>query len=813
MVYRPVFIIIFFIVIGRLYGEPFAEKKFTLRGTVLDSLTMEPLEAATVIIKGTNIGAITKKNGSFQFKLHPGNYSIAATMIGRNPAERAIAIIDKDADIALLSSESSVYIEGVSVVAEDPGMSLMRKVIRKKGLIKDSLKSYTYTLYNKLVVSTDTLTAGRTDLPRDTTIFSILETISNGYYSAPDMYFNEIIQRKQSINIPNSANFLAFSTSLDSYNNFISILGEEIYSPFHDDALDFYDFVLEETIGSDSTDICLIKVTPGSSGRKLFSGYLYIDSKKLIPVKAELRPNKAVLLPFDASLYYEQEFTEVDNKYVLPASLKIESALKAEIFWIIAPRAEILIESKMTDYKCNVPIDEGVFSQRKVESAESADRFIDSLWDGRSVNPLTPEQLNAYEAIRAAYERPDSVSGTGYFDKIFGPITRFVSMLDRRPFTGWHDIFRYNRIHGPYIGAGLFLSSIGMGNGYINIGYGISDRAVYFDLNTAFYFDKFDRFGITAGIYNKLMRIDNPYLVKDQAITYISLLSGNDYGDYYYGRGGEIGMEYGFGQKRFVRRDVFDRISKIRIFIKHEEHTTANVNSKFALLNWNGSFRQNPVIDDGKLVTAGFEFSYNNSKLRKYFTDGFRFSFESSNPAIVASDFTFDKYDFAAFFTFRTLPLWEMEVQFNAGLLRGNMPLQKVYSLESSVSRIVTSASFRSMKVKEFHGDKYAALLLEHNFGEVIPGILRIPNIASLGIEFIGIFNVGWTDFSAGNQKKILSKPDSNYISTNATGDKYFYEAGIGLNRLLLFFRIDFVARLSQVSTPSFWFTVTGARL
>lgn len=807
-----IFILFFIISLDLLKSSPLTAKKHIVSGVVMDSVTKETLQAVTVLVKGTNIGAITKKNGEFSLKLLPGDYTIIASMIGREPAEIEFTVIDKDLKLEIFSKESSVVLEGISVVAEDPGMSLMRKVIRKKIFLKDSLKTYTYMLYNKLVVSTDTLTAGRTDLPRDTTIFSILESVSKGYYSSPDSYYNEIIQRKQSVNIPNSANFLAFSTSLNAYDEIVNILNEEIYSPFNDNALDYYEFVLEETIDADTADICVVRVTPGSSGRRLFSGYVYINENKLIPLKVELKPNKAVLLPFDASLYYEQEFNEYDGRFVLPSNLRIESSLKAEIFWIIAPRVDILIESRMAEYLCNVPLDDGIFSQRKVESAESAEQYDELLWDQSIVMPLKPEEMNAYEAIRAAYERPDSVSGTGYFDKIFGPVTKFFSTLDRKPFSGWQDIFRFNRIHGAYIGAGIFLSEIGMQSGYANLGYGLSDNKLYYDLNTSIYFDKFDRFGISANIYNKLQRIDNPYIVKDQAITYISLFTGNDYGDYYYNNGIEFGIEYGFGQKRFIRREVFDRISKIRLFAKYESHNTAKTNSRFSLFNWNTNYRQNPVINEGEMATLGLELSYNNSKIRKFFVNGFRFSFESSNPEIINSQFTFDKYDFATFFTLRTLPLWELEVQFNAGLIRGALPLQKIYSFESSVSRIITSAAFRSLDVKEFHGDKYAALLLEHNFGELIPGVLRIPNIASLGIEFIGIFNIGWSDFSLGNKTKVDHESNFTYKSTNSTSDRYFYEAGIGLNRIFLFFRLDLVMRLSQVSSPTFWFTVTGAR-
>ena len=79
----------------------------------------------------------------------------------------------------------------------------------------DSLKNYTYMLYTKFVVSADTVPAGRNSGRNDTSIFSILESYSKGFFEKPDKYFNEIIQKRQTANIPAQANFVAFGTNLN----------------------------------------------------------------------------------------------------------------------------------------------------------------------------------------------------------------------------------------------------------------------------------------------------------------------------------------------------------------------------------------------------------------------------------------------------------------------------------------------------------------------------------------------------------------------------------------------------------------------
>ena len=89
----------------------------------------------------------------------------------------------------------------------------------------------------------------------------------------------------------------------------------------------------------------------------------------------------------------------------------------------------------------------------------------------------------------------------------------------------------------------------------------------------------------------------------------------------------------------------------------------------------------------------------------------------------------------------------------------------------------------------------------------MIPGILRIPDIASFGIEFILFGGVGWTSFS----EETMKYTRTMLPTTDITTDKAYYEIGVGINRVLLFFRVDVNARLSQRTIPEFRVTLSGA--
>jgi len=73
-------IFIFFLSIIALFAQ---EKRFSLKGTVLDAETGEPLYGANVMVKGTVLGAATDDRGHFVISgIPPGTYNVEATMMG-----------------------------------------------------------------------------------------------------------------------------------------------------------------------------------------------------------------------------------------------------------------------------------------------------------------------------------------------------------------------------------------------------------------------------------------------------------------------------------------------------------------------------------------------------------------------------------------------------------------------------------------------------------------------------------------------------------------------------------------------------------
>jgi len=307
-----------------------------------------------------------------------------------------------------------------------------------------------------------------------------------------------------------------------------------------------------------------------------------------------------------------------------------------------------------------------------------------------------------------------------------------------------------------------------------------------------------------------LVRSDNPYIVRTSSITLTSLTTGYDYGDYYYGYGANLEFYAGFGQLRFIRRNYLERPVVFKFALKSEIQKNAQRNSNFSIFR-NSNRRPNPPIIEGKINSIATEFNWNFNRERRLSNNGFLLAAEISNKNILKSDFNYYRFEFVWNYRQKTFPLSYLDIRFNSGMLLGDKIPQKFFSIESSTSVFSANTSLRGIKEKEFYGNKYVTLSLEHNWGEIIPGLIRIPNIAEFGIEFVTYFNSAWSRFD--KDTKFASRNGALFIpnSTDVTNDRLYYEFGLGLNRLLIFFRTDITVRLTQVERPQIILTFTNA--
>lgn len=112
---------LFFTTLFTLIAVQLTAQKGTIRGTVYEGDTGEPMYGVTVLIEGTSNGAISDFDGKFEISVEPGTYTVKATFVSFqsivvsdvNVAPGKVVLLDN-----LIMQEASSELGEVVVTAE-----------------------------------------------------------------------------------------------------------------------------------------------------------------------------------------------------------------------------------------------------------------------------------------------------------------------------------------------------------------------------------------------------------------------------------------------------------------------------------------------------------------------------------------------------------------------------------------------------------------------------------------------------------------------------------------------------------------------
>ena len=96
---RKVLTLILFISIKTVYAQNLG----ALNGRIVDKKTQQPLQGATIILEGTNIGTITDSNGYFILNQIPfKSYNVEASFLGYQTTKEFNVIVKSAGNIPLI---------------------------------------------------------------------------------------------------------------------------------------------------------------------------------------------------------------------------------------------------------------------------------------------------------------------------------------------------------------------------------------------------------------------------------------------------------------------------------------------------------------------------------------------------------------------------------------------------------------------------------------------------------------------------------------------------------------------------------------
>jgi len=765
-------------------------ERSSLHGHIRDRATGDPLPSAHVRIPGTTRGTITGTGGEYALPLDAGTYRVIASMLGYRPDTalvRVEGVTVHNAD--LLPAE--IVLPEVVVSSEDPAVEIIRRAIAHKRQWIDRLATYRCEAFTRQV------------LKRDTAIASITESFTSAYWQQGDTLREVVRQRRQTANIQESFNFASVGQIINFSEDTIRFLGYNFVGPTATEALEYYNYRLLRTERSGGQDIFVIRMTPATRTVPLFDGTIRIADVTYPLMGVDVVPNEAFQIPFvkDKALRYQQQFAVQEDAFWLPVDIRISARAKISLLGISLPVFGFEQTSVLSDYAINVQLPDSIFRKPRLTVDSSATKVDSAFWTDNKPLPLSPDEQKAYASLDSTQTlevqfRPRGIAVTVGGDA--GVTGTLLDLLD----------FSFNRVEGFHLGAAYdtrrLLPVLAM---YGGVAHGFSDRSTKYTVGATLFTSASRVLGFGAEAYRRLdYRPDQGYY-EGLANTLAGLLDKTDYRDYHRAE----------GWRAYVTVEPTSRLRGTLSFID-EHHSPVSTNTDFSVFSRSVPFRENPAIVEGNLRSLRLEAHLGEPPvpLGLVVQNSLTLAVEHSAPGFASSTYDFTRYEahatlllptFGSSFLFR--PGFTFFV--DAGESRGALPLQRAFSLESSMSGDGPAGVMRGMNVKEFGGTGYMAFHAEHNFRSLPFLALGIPFLYENSIELIVHGGVARAWGGAAYPRDAGALPSSRGERTLQNTDGWYSEAGFGLNRILDLLRADFTWRLSA---PRFFrFTLGIARL
>ncbi|HET6510564.1 MAG TPA: DUF5686 family protein, partial [Candidatus Kapabacteria bacterium] len=761
-----------------------------LTGTVRERVASgsgDGIPGASIAILGTSRGAKANSQGKYRLMISGTSVRLRISAIGYRPDTVTLtAPFPTTRDFALTIAP----ITGQDVVVtpndtREEARRIMRKVIETKETWQPLINNYAFDVYGRL--NARTISSG------DTSIISIIESIAKGYWERGKGYAEHIVARKQTANLPASANRFTMLGIMNFYDERVELPDYTIVSPLARDAFDRYDYDLLGVMEINGSQSYKISVEPRGALAPALEGTLYIDQIDHTVTYLSLAPNKAVKIGPLKDGRVEQTFRFIDNKYWMPAENKF--FIKAEFTMPLIPSFTVEHVAVLQNYVINAGVPDSVFANGGRKVAPNADSITPVAWAEMRVIPLNDDEQKAYTRI-------DSVTTIQQEPRSFSPIGFAIGLLlGGTPYS-------FNRVEGSRFEIGTGFSDLaGWPLSLQALGaYGVSDERFKYDvsMSQALLWNEVRQvqggIGSDGEFHSSVVETNNPLLSLGVRLyddvarigdaygklinTATALFFGSDYPNYYRTHGGYLELEW----------TPTLRTSLTLRGLNERQLSLATTNN-FTIFDKANIYRLNPPVAQGLYRAIELNGEHSFEWLDQNITLGF--DARTTDPSL-GSDFEFSRLSGTLEYSTKLGGLGKFSVNAFAGsVLSGTPGYQHVLGFETYNAIISKADVFRTMEPHEFKGDHLWSVMLEQNFYD-LP--MRL-----LGISFLDPLDLHWLAFGNAGQA-LLSQQLRPQLGTliTGTGDTPFVEAGAGIANIFNVARIDAAWRLTHKRETNF---------
>ncbi len=763
-----------------------------IEGTVFDTLSGRPIPFAVVSVTNTEFTTLASRRGRYRVLVDDRETQLEFRKLGYRMKAVTVRpdddVITRDVYLRPIPFELRTVL--VTDSAENPAHRIIREAIARKNDVLSRIHDYRYDAYVKLVIR---------DLKKHhdsaDAVVLLTETQTTAYWERPDKYLETIKGRRQSSNLDAENNLVSVGQIVNFNRDRIDLEKYSVVSPTADDALNHYDYHILDTLVVRGRTAFRLAIQPRTQGKPLFEGIIDIADSTFDVLSVEVVANEAIRFDYFDNLRYVQRLKDHGDDMWMPYEISFGGEIHIGVPIPGFPNHMLFEHTASLD---NFQFDNGGAPQTLGEFLMVVDDGVDnadsSLWETGRTIPLSPLEKAAYERIDSLQSLPPSF-GTHVLNGVGVAVA----------LTSSPDFFRYNRVEGAYLGAGLTYRDLSPNVTLRGrVGHAFDRKDLQYRFGAQFRLSERQRLWVGASYHDEI--VNRPRIISPRYNpTYLALLARLDPFDYYKEQGFSV-----FASTKLVNRTHF------RLQYNEYDQSSADVVTEYSILNVDREQRPNPVIVDGKLRTVVAVLSYDSRPLlkrrgRDYYLQSLTSTritagVEIAAPGFIANDFDFKRYSLRILRRQRTFNLGITRIEAYAGFATGQLPPQRYFTVDFGRGAFFQTGGFNTLDETNFSGNRAAMLVVSHDFDQLLFRKTGLPLVKNIPFTLAVHSGVFWTDF-----RDHISNPGDEAVLTTAL-DPYV-ELGFGLGNLTPFitplnFAVYFSWQLTSYDTTVFEFRI-----
>ncbi len=515
-------------------GKGFSQS-IQVNGKVIDQETGHPIPYVSVVLKNTQIGALTDTLGVFKLSAKEKIDSLSFSAVGYFSKTINLKQVDVN-NLTVSLKPELIKLSTVDVSPDDgPVRRILKEmIIRKRQNNPAKYERYSYRKYtkweyhlqnvgqkfiqSKAFRNDQSVFKSDSDSTKFLPIYFSEQLVYNEMQRNPLKQKSTVLADKTSgVGVLDDYEISGYTSALDIemnfYDNFINLFSQNFVSPLADNGWFYYKYFLADSTMHDGIKHYRIEFVPRRVGDKVFKGYLTTETKNYSLLEIDGTLASTSYLNFLKSMRLKSNYQLVSDSIPFYRRNQIDAIFnyvplknnpsKKPISLFFTQTAVIDSVSVNQADEVKLSTNSGRYETVKLPGAKERDK---NYWDNHRLEELNLRELQISATI-------DSVSNI--------KAIRFADNLTRMTMTGYYDLGKWefgpytnvintNKVEGVHIFAGARTSSEistrymlwgGLGYGFRNkkingiAGFGYKFPTIHRQLVKVSYDDKIVRSG------------------------------------------------------------------------------------------------------------------------------------------------------------------------------------------------------------------------------------------------------------------------------------------------------------------------------